>query len=151
MSKILSLGQQLLQKNIFGQRNSSVPGCHTRIEMSIRADRQYPSISAIDQIERDRLRGWRAIRPKASVWPNTAAHLAGCRCDFVRDGRAVPPTYSVPYRLLCLTGAASWWNFQLLLACYIVNVHNQSSWATSRKGGIAWHSSRFMPSLWCRL
>jgi hypothetical protein len=34
-------------------------------------------------------------------WSNTAARLAGwrSRCDFVRDGRAVPTAISVPYRL----------------------------------------------------
>jgi hypothetical protein len=34
-------------------------------------------------------------------WSNTAARLAGwrSRCDFVRDGQAVPPAISVLYRL----------------------------------------------------
>ncbi len=31
--------------------------------------------------------------------------------------------------------------------CYIVNVHNHPSWATSRKEGMAWYSCRPMPSL----
>ncbi len=32
--------------------------------------------------------------------------------------------------------------------CYIINVHNHPSWATSRKEGIAWYFGRPMPSLW---
>jgi hypothetical protein len=39
-------------------------------------------------------------------------------CDFVRDGRSMP------------------------------NVHKTPSWATSRMEGMAWYSSRPMPSLW---
>ncbi len=39
-------------------------------------------------------------------------------CDFVHDGRPVPPTFSVPYRTVCpdrSCPAASLWNIQLLL------------------------------------
>jgi hypothetical protein len=43
--------------------------------------------------------------------------------------------------------AASWWNSS---CCYVVNVHNNPPWATSRKDGIAWYSSIPMPSLWLR-
>ncbi len=32
--------------------------------------------------------------------------------------------------------------------CYIVNVHNRPSWATSCKEGMAWYSSGSMPPLW---
>jgi hypothetical protein len=35
--------------------------------------------------------------------------------------------------------------------CYIVNVHNHPWWATLRKEGMAWYSSRPMASLWMQL
>jgi hypothetical protein len=69
--------------------------------------------------------------------------------DFVCDGRAVSPAFSVPYRLpwqelhaqqLPADGISS--------CCYIVNVHNHPSWATSGKEGMTWYSCRPLPSIW---
>jgi hypothetical protein len=54
-----------------------------------------------------------------------------------------------PYRTGCPDRgcpAASWWNFS---CCALVNVvHNHLLWAPSRKEGMAWYSSRPLPSLW---
>jgi hypothetical protein len=77
-----------------------------------------------------------AMRPKArSAGPTQRpAWLAEGerpgRCDFVCDGRAVPPAFSVPYRL-SLKGAAQLRGDGISSCCYIVNVHNHPSWATS--------------------
>ncbi len=85
-------------------------------------------------------------------WPNTAVRLAGWRrvalqvwCCMWWMGRTACLFHAVP---VALTGAAQLltdWNSS---CCYIVNVHNHPSWATSRKEGMDWHSSRPMPSLW---
>ncbi len=64
-------------------------------------------------------------------------------CDFVRTwwtGRNACLCRTAPVALLRADGISS--------CCYIVNVHNHPSWATSRKGGMAWYSSRPKPSLW---
>ncbi len=67
--------------------------------------------------------------------------------DFVRDGRAVSPAFSVPHWL-------SWKELRAdgISSCFylysIVNVGNHPSWAMSRKEGMAWYSSRPMNSLW---
>ncbi len=77
-------------------------------------------------------------------WPNTAACLPGWRSVtrqvwfFIPDGRAVP---------VALTGAAKLRADGISSCCSLVNVHIHPSWATSRKEGIAWYSSRPMPSL----
>jgi hypothetical protein len=89
------------------------------------------------------------MRPRLEGWPSTAARLAGwrrvtrqvwfCTCD---GGDSLP----FPYRTGCPNrgcSAASWWNFQLLLYSKCT-VNNQPSWATSRKEGMAWYSSRPM-------
>ncbi len=95
---------------------------------------------------------WGTMRPKAR-W--LAQHggppgwLEGCDLAgvilYVMDG---PCRLPFPYRTGCPDGscpAVCWWNFQP--CCYIVNVHNHPSWAKSRKEGMAWYSSRPMPSL----
>ncbi len=84
-------------------------------------------------------------------WPNTAAAWqAGGewpgRCAFVCDGRVVKPAFSVPLRL-----PLQWlqlWAVGVSSCCYRVIVHNHPSWATSRKEGMAWYSTRPMPFLW---
>jgi hypothetical protein len=59
---------------------------------------------------------------------------------YVMDG---PYRLPFPYRTGCPDmsfPAVSWWNFQLLL---YINVHNHDPpWATSRKEGLTWYSSR---------
>ncbi len=63
------------------------------------------------------------MRPKARGLDQHGGPLAGVkspgRCDFVHDGRAVPPAFSVLYSVqVALTGAAQLrddGNFQLLL------------------------------------
>ncbi len=84
-------------------------------------------------------------------WPNTVARLDGgwrrwyrqvCTWWTVRTAclsRTVPIT---------LTKAAQLRADGISICCYIVNVHNHPSWATSHKEGTAWYSSRPMPSLW---
>ncbi len=57
-------------------------------------------------------------------------------CDSVPDGRSMPPA---PHHL-------PWSGFDRLL-----NVPKTPSWATSRKEGMAWYSSRPMTSLWLSL
>jgi hypothetical protein len=63
------------------------------------------------------------------------------RCDFVRDGRPLPPAISVTY----------WSLWQELPSCELMEfsaaVHNHPSWATSHKEDKVWYSSRPMPSL----
>ncbi len=68
--------------------------------------------------------------------PNTAARLAGWRRatqhgeDIVRHGRSMPPTMADQ------------------TICPYLGLIKTSSRATSRKEGMAWYSSRPMPSLW---
>ncbi len=90
---------------------------------------------------------------KLEGWPNTAAGLTGWRrvtrqgCDFVCDGRAVPPAFL--YRTGCPNRSCPQLRADRISSCYyIINVHNHPSWATSRKEGMAWYSSRPMPSLY---
>jgi hypothetical protein len=64
---------------------------------------------------------------------------------YVMDGPYRLPFCSVP---VALTGAAQLRADGISSCCYIVNVHNHPSLATSRKEGMAWYSCRPMPSLW---
>ncbi len=57
--------------------------------------------------------------------------------------RAVPPTFSVPYKFAFQFRADG-----ISICCYIVYVHNHPP---SRKESMAWYSSRPMPSLWLGL
>ncbi len=57
-------------------------------------------------------------------------------CDFVRDGRSMPP--SLTDHTACLG----------LGADLLLNVHKTTSCAMSHKEGMTWYSSRPMPSLW---
>jgi hypothetical protein len=60
--------------------------------------------------------------------------------------------YRLPFRTIpvALTGAAQLRADVISSCCYIVNLHNHPSWPTSCKEGMAWYSSRPMPSrcLW---
>ncbi len=74
-------------------------------------------------------------------WPNTAARLAGWRrvtqqgvILYMKDGPCRLP--GRPHHLP-RTGAV-----------LLLNVHKTPSWATSRKEGMAWYSSKTMPSFW---
>ncbi len=71
------------------------------------------------------------------------------RCDFgfwtLWTGRTARLFRTVP---VALTGAAQLRADRVSSCCYIVNVNNHPSWATSRKGDIAWYSGRLMSSLW---
>jgi hypothetical protein len=49
---------------------------------------------------------------------------------------------------VALTGAAQLRADGISSRCYIVNVHNHPSWATSRKEGMAWYSSRPICLFW---
>jgi len=49
--------------------------------------------------------------------------------------------------LVALTGAAQLRAVGISSCCYIINVHNHPSWATSHKEDKVWYSSRPMPSL----
>jgi hypothetical protein len=64
---------------------------------------------------------------------------------FVIDGRIGCLFHTVP---VALTGAAQLRADGISSCCYIVNVFNHPSWAMSGKEGLAWYSSRPMPSLW---
>ncbi len=83
--------------------------------------------------------GWRL-----EGWPNTAPRLAGRRrvtrqvwfCSWW-TGRAGCPDRSFP------AGAEG-----ISSCCYLVDVHNHPSRVTLRKEGMAWYSSRLVPSLW---
>jgi hypothetical protein len=71
------------------------------------------------------------------------------RSDFVRDGRAVPPAFSLPHWLaVALTGAAQLRGDGISSCCCIINVNNHPSWATSGKEGMAWYSSKPTSSIW---
>ncbi len=59
--------------------------------------------------------------------------------------------YRLPFSYRSLTGAAKLQAEGILSCCHIKNVHNHPSWAASRKEGMAWYSSRSIPSLWYRL
>ncbi len=93
--------------------------------------------------------GWRL-----ECWPNTAALLAGWRketrqvwCCTWYSGR----TNCLFHTLLPFKGAAQLRADGISSCFYMVNVNNHPSWATSRKEGMAWYSSRpMMPSLWSR-
>jgi hypothetical protein len=84
-------------------------------------------------------------------WSNTAGRLAGWK----RVTRQVwfctwwTGCTTCLFRTLpvALTGAAQLRADGISSCCYIINVHNHPSWATSRKEGMAWYSSRPMPSL----
>ncbi len=89
---------------------------------------------------------------RLECWPNTAASLA----DWMR--RVTRQVWFYPWwtgRTACLfrtvpvdlTGHAQLRADGISSCCYIVNVHNHPSWATSHKEGMAWYSSRPMPSL----
>ncbi len=65
------------------------------------------------------------------------------RCDFVRDGRAVPHAFSVLYRLPC--PAASWWNSQLLL--YSKCTHYTTIRREPRHARKAWPATLVDPCL----
>jgi len=94
------------------------------------------------------------MRPKARglAQHGAAAHLGGWRGDphlwfcMWWTGRTACMPFS--YRTGCpdmSCPAKCWWNFQQLLHT-MVNVHNHPSWAASRKEGMAWYSSRPLPS-----
>ncbi len=96
------------------------------------------------------------MRPKAGglTQHGDSAWLTGgewpSRCDFVRGGRAVPPAFSVHWSV-ALRGAAQLRADWINSCCYIVNVHNHQSWATSRKEDMACYSRKPMSSLWSSL
>ncbi len=57
------------------------------------------------------------------------------RCDFGRD------RLPFPYRTGCPNRSCPQLRADGISSCYyIINVHNQASWATSRKEGMAWYS-----------
>jgi hypothetical protein len=90
------------------------------------------------------------MRPtRLDGWSNMAARLAGwrrvTRQVWFCTGRTACLFLTVP---VSLTGAARLRADGVSSCCYIVNVHNYTSWAASRKEGMAWYSSRPMPSLW---
>ncbi len=70
--------------------------------------------------------------PTGGEWPG--------RYDFVSDrrGRTACLFPTVP---AALTGAAQLRDDGTSSCCYIINVYNHPSWATSRKEGMAWYSS----------
>ncbi len=85
-----------------------------------------------------------SMRPKARglAQRRRPAWLAGgsvpAGFDFVRDRRSMLPALTNGQKYLSRSGA------DLLL----LNVHETPSWAMSRKEGMAWYSSKPMPSLW---
>ncbi len=89
----------------------------------------------------------RPMRPKdIEGWSNTAPRLilgdsdpAGVILYVMEEPYRLP----FPYRSGCPDRI--WWNFELPL----YNKCTQS-WATLREEGMAWYSSRSMPSLWSR-
>ncbi len=95
------------------------------------------------------------MRPKAiEGWPNMAARLAGWRRVAQQMWFCMWWTGRTAYLfrtvLVALTGAAKLRAQGISSCCYIVNVHNHPSWAMSRKEGMAWYSSRPMPSLYLK-
>ncbi len=64
---------------------------------------------------------------------------------YVMTGYNAGLFHAVP---VALTGVAQLRADGISSCCYIVNVHNHSFLVTSRKEGMAWYSSRPMPSLW---
>ncbi len=91
------------------------------------------------------------MRPKAiEGWPNMAARLAGWRrvaqqvwfCMWWTGRTAFFRTVPVP-----LTGAAQLRADDISSCCYIVIVHNQLSWATSSKEGMAGYCIEVNPCL----
>ncbi len=67
------------------------------------------------------------------------------RCDFVPNFVSLASNRTGCSNMSC--PPASWWN-GISSWCFIVNVHNHPSWATTCKEGMAWYSIRPMPSLW---
>jgi hypothetical protein len=94
--------------------------------------------------------GWfRPMRPKARGLAQHGGRLAGWRrvtrqVRFVRDGRRSACLFRTVS--IALTRASQLRAEGISSFCYIVNVHNYPSC----KEGIAWYSSRSMPSLWFR-
>ncbi len=88
---------------------------------------------------------------RLECWPNKAARLAGWR-KVTRQvwfctrwtGRTACLFRTVP---VALKGAAQLRADGISNCCIQINVHNNLPWATSHKEGIAWYSSRPMPSL----
>jgi hypothetical protein len=83
--------------------------------------------------------GWRLER-----WPNTVARLAGWRGEIQQvwfwtwwTDFTAGLFRTVPF---ALPGAAQLRDDGISSCCYVVNVHNHPSWATSRKEGMAWYS-----------
>ncbi len=66
---------------------------------------------------------------------------------YVIDG---PHRLLFPYRTGRPDRSCPAGNWRISSCCYIINVHNHPSWATSHKEGMA-YSSRPMPSLWSRV
>ncbi len=85
----------------------------------------------------------RAMSPKARGLaqhggpPGWLEKIDSAGCDFMRDERSMPPALKDPHTTCPSSGA------DLLL-----NVHKTPLWAMSHKEGMAWYSSRPMPSLW---
>ncbi len=101
---------------------------------------------------------YEAQSPLDSQWvqrlegrPNTAARLAGwkrvirqvCCCTWW-TGRT---TCLFCTAQVALTKAAQLRADCMSSCCYLLKVHNHPPWATPRKEGMAWYSSRPMPSL----
>jgi hypothetical protein len=88
-------------------------------------------------------------------WPNMAASLGWLEESdpsgvilYVMDGPC--PACLFRSLLIALTGAAQMRADEISNCCYIVNVSNHPLCVMSRKDGMAWQSSRPMPSLWLR-
>jgi hypothetical protein len=90
-------------------------------------------------------------------WPKMVAQLAGWRrvtqqlwfCTRTWwTGRTACLFRNVP---VARTVAAQLRADGISSCLYIVIVHNHPSWATSRKEGMTWYSSRPMPSRWLNL
>ncbi len=63
------------------------------------------------------------------------------------DGMALEDKVSI-YYLVALTGAAQLRADGISSCCYVVNIHNHPSWATSRKEAMVWYSSRPTMPTW---
>ncbi len=89
---------------------------------------------------------------RLECWPNTAARLADWMRRVTRQVWFFPwwtglSACLFPTVPVALTRAAQLRADGISSCCYIVNVHNHPSWATSRLEGMAWYSSRPMPFL----
>ncbi len=139
MASISILQLSALQFTTSGRRHSLLWQILKSYNVKV-LTRKHKNYYSLNQWGR-RLDGWSNTAARPANWRRVTRQVWFCtwwtgRIDCLFCTAPVALTWAAQLRV---DGISSY--------CYIVNIHNHLSWATSRKEGMIWYSSRPMPSI----